>query len=123
MAPRTSYSTEQKDIERQIAKLRKRAEALQQKKRAPAISQIVRTMNEYGITPEDIAAAFGKKKTRTRSATVKTTRSPAKKAASPAKYKDPVSGKTWTGHGKPPNWIVAADQAGTGREQFLIAKA
>jgi len=120
---RTSYSTEQKDIERQIAKLRKRAEALQEKKRAPAIAQIVRTMNEYGITPTDIAAAFAKK-TRTRSATVKTTRATAaKKPASPPKYKDPVSGKTWTGHGKPPRWIVAADQAGTGREQFLIAKA
>lgn len=27
------------------------------------------------------------------------------------KYKDPVTAKTWTGHGKPPGWIVGKDRA------------
>lgn len=33
------------------------------------------------------------------------------------KYRDPVTGQTWTGRGKPPAWIAGKD-----REQFLIAE-
>src|SRR4029453_6995236 len=33
-----------------------------------------------------------------------------------AKYRDPETGKTWTGRGKPPNWIAAAKD----RTPFLI---
>jgi DNA-binding protein H-NS len=33
-----------------------------------------------------------------------------------AKYRDPASGKTWTGRGKPPLWIVGAKN----RDAFLI---
>lgn len=32
-----------------------------------------------------------------------------------AKYRDPQTGATWTGRGKPPQWI-----AGKERDQFLI---
>ncbi|WP_428146004.1 H-NS family nucleoid-associated regulatory protein [Delftia acidovorans] len=31
------------------------------------------------------------------------------------KYRDPATGATWTGRGKPPNWIVGKD-----RKAFLI---
>ena len=31
------------------------------------------------------------------------------------KYRDPATGQTWTGRGKPPKWIQGQD-----REQFLI---
>ncbi len=34
---------------------------------------------------------------------------PATKAA--AKYRDPLSGATWSGRGKPPKWIVGKDRA------------
>ena len=33
------------------------------------------------------------------------------------KYRDPNSGSTWSGRGKPPKWI-----AGQNRDQFLIQK-
>jgi len=113
---RKSYSAEQQKIQREIARLQKRADALQQKQRAPAITQILRTMREFSLTPEDIAAAFAKK-TRGPGAVRKT--AVVKRPAAP-KYRDPATGKTWTGRGKPPHWIATADQAGTGREQFLI---
>ena len=32
------------------------------------------------------------------------------KKSAPAKYQDPESGKTWTGRGKPPNWILGKDR-------------
>jgi len=119
---RKSYSAEQQRIEREIARLQKRAEVLQQKQRAPAISQIVRTMREYGITPDDIASAFGK------SRRVKTTAAKAAKPSAPKKtiepkYRDPATGGTWTGRGKPPRWLSDAEQAGTNRSHFLIVKA
>jgi len=122
---RTSYFAEQQRIEREIARLRKRADALQQKKRAPAIAQIVRTMREFDITPDDVATAFSRK-TRTKTAVGKvgkTTRTASAKKTIAPKYRDPATGNTWTGRGKPPRWIVAADQDGAGRDQFLIAQA
>lgn len=33
---------------------------------------------------------------------------PAKKAKSPAKYRDPDTGKEWSGRGRRPEWIKAA---------------
>lgn len=39
------------------------------------------------------------------------------KNAGEAKYQDPDTGKTWTGRGKPPTWIV-----GKNREDFLIVQ-
>jgi DNA-binding protein H-NS len=35
----------------------------------------------------------------------------------PPKYRDPVSGSTWTGRGKAPRWIAGQD-----RTRFLIAR-
>ncbi len=41
----------------------------------------------------------------------------ATKTAGKAKYRDPATGKTWTGHGRAPDWIKnAAD-----RSPYLIA--
>jgi DNA-binding protein H-NS len=42
-------------------------------------------------------------------------RAPAAKSASQPKYRDPKSGKTWTGHGRAPDWIK-----GKNREKFAI---
>ncbi|WEM00057.1 MULTISPECIES: H-NS histone family protein [Delftia] len=40
----------------------------------------------------------------------------AKGSVGAPKYRDPATGVTWTGRGKPPNWIVGKDRA-----PFLIA--
>jgi DNA-binding protein H-NS len=37
----------------------------------------------------------------------------------PAKYRDD-KGNTWTGRGRPPLWLVAAEKAGKKRDSFLI---
>lgn len=37
-----------------------------------------------------------------------------------AKYKDPVSGKTWTGRGKTPAWLAAHLAAGRTKQDYLI---
>lgn len=118
---RNVYSAEQQRIEREIARLQKRAEALQQKQRAPAIAQIVRTMKEYSITPDEIAAAFSKQKSVKAVSRKAATSTP--KRVVPPKYRHPDTGDTWTGRGKPPRWIADAERAGTPRTQFLIENA
>ncbi|MGE4369350.1 MAG: H-NS family nucleoid-associated regulatory protein [Burkholderiaceae bacterium] len=118
-----SYSALKQKIEKEIQKLHKQAEALQRKRRGPAIENIVKTMREYDITPEEIAVAFQQKPSR-RAPTARKVAAPAKKAAKkivvPAKYRDPQTGATWTGRGKAPRWLADAEANGTSRDSFLI---
>ncbi len=118
--PRQSYAALQAKIEKEIEKLKKQAQALQSKKRLPVIRSIVKSMKEYDITPEEIAAAFNKspasKARGAKSATGK--RGP--RGPVPAKYRNPQSGQTWTGRGKAPRWVTEAEAAGRNREEFLI---
>jgi DNA-binding protein H-NS len=107
------------DVKAQIAKLEKQAQDLFKKEVATVIAKIQGLMQEYGLTPDDIAGrvkAFKDYKAPNSTKKVKTS-----KPAVIPKYRDPVSGKTWTGHGKAPAWIAAAVKAGT-KEDYLIGK-
>ncbi|OWT67909.1 MULTISPECIES: H-NS family nucleoid-associated regulatory protein [unclassified Achromobacter] len=118
---RENYAAQQAKIEKEIGKLRKRAELLHTKRRKPVVATIIRSMREYNITPEEIAAAFGKP-----------ARAPAaaRKGAAPAaprakravapKYRHPDTGETWSGRGKAPRWLTAAEAEGAKRDSFLI---
>lgn len=119
---RQSYTALQAKIQKEIEKLRKQAEALQSKKRKPVIQSIVRSMKEYDISIEEVAAAFGKagaakpkgvRKTATRTRGVRGPVAP--------KYRHPQTGDTWTGRGKAPRWVVDAEATGKSRQEFLIA--
>jgi DNA-binding protein H-NS len=116
--PRDSYSALQQKIEKEIVKLQKRADALRAKRRQPVITSIVRSMREYDITPEEIAAALNKKSTKTSGrSNASATRRPV-----PVKYKHPQTGESWTGRGKAPRWIVKAEAEGKQRADFLVGK-
>ena len=52
---RQNYATLQAKINKEIEKLHKQAQSLQSKQRKPVISQIVRSMKEYEISPEELA--------------------------------------------------------------------
>lgn len=118
---RQSYAALQAKIEKEIARLKKQAQALQNKKRLPVIRSIVKSMREYEITPEEVIAAYNKggtSKTRTASRTSKGNRGP--RGPVPPKYRHPDTGETWTGRGKAPRWITEAETAGRSRDEFLI---
>lgn len=117
---RSSYAVLQAKIEKEISKLKKRAETLHTKRRKPVITSIISSMREYHITPEEIAAAYLTGKT-TRSTTARKTAAPAaaKRPVAP-KYRHPSTGETWTGRGKAPRWLSAEEAAGTPRDNFLI---
>jgi len=117
---RESYSQQQAKIEKEIIKLKKKAESLQNRRRKPVIAAIVRDMREYAITPEEIVAAFGKTPAMRRAASSRKNVRAAKKIVEP-KYRHPETGATWTGRGKPPRWLSTAEESGTPRASFLIA--
>lgn len=89
----------QKDLNSKIAALRS-----QQKKEA--LAEIVSIVEKYEFTPEEVVAVLGKRHSTSRR----------KGSVVPPKYRDPATGATWTGRGKPPAWIAGKD-----REGFLIA--
>jgi DNA-binding protein H-NS len=108
------------DIQKQIAKLKLEAAAMVTKGRREAISTVNTLLKEFQLTAADLnfgTAAAGK---RGRSAgVVRKGTTPPRAGAGVAKYRDAASGKTWTGFGKPPNWIKDAPD----RSVFLISGA
>jgi DNA-binding protein H-NS len=126
--PRETYATQRARIEKEIDKLRKKAQTLITKRRKPIVASIVRSMREYDITPEEIVGAFGKGGTRR--PTVAPKKGPAKSTGAaanarpkrpvPPKYKHPSTGESWTGRGKKPRWLIAAEATGAKLESFLI---
>jgi DNA-binding protein H-NS len=100
------------DLKAKISKLEEQARALLKKESAGVITKIRGLMSEYGLTVQDLGLGItnmGKKMS-------------AMKHPLPPKYKDPISGKTWSGKGKAPGWIVEATKKGK-RDDFLISKA
>jgi len=103
------------DVKKQIAQLEKKAADLRKVEVAKAVANIREQMAKYELTAEDIAPVKSSAKAKA------ATRSPKVKVGKPAKYMDPKSGKTWTGHGKAPAWIAVATKKGR-RDDFLIEK-
>jgi DNA-binding protein H-NS len=91
-----------RELLKQREALQKQIDEMQEQEVAAAIEKVREIVNEYSLTPEQIFARPGVK------------RGP-KAVIRPVKYRDPVSGATWSGIGREPLWIK-----GQSREQFLI---
>ncbi|SAK90936.1 H-NS histone family protein [Caballeronia ptereochthonis] len=92
----------------EIAQLRARQEALdkqlaevKERETRLVLIEIVQKMREYGISLNELMG-----------------RKPGSQPDEPsAKYRDPVSGSTWSGRGRAPAWIAGKD-----RNEFLVDK-
>ena len=97
-------------LKKQIAALQAQAERITKTEMSSAIAKVKDIMAEFNLTIEHLTSAVtGKpaaKKTKV-------------KAASVAKYADPKTGKTWSGFGRAPGWIVGARN----RDAFLVDKS
>ncbi|KVN48734.1 hypothetical protein WT12_08280 [Burkholderia territorii] len=91
----TAYSQLLKQREALQAQIEKALES----ERAGAIAQIRELMETYSISADELA---DRRRTR-------------KHKPVEAKYRDPDTGATWSGRGKPPRWIAGKD-----RESFAI---
>ncbi|MPW23301.1 H-NS histone family protein [Paraburkholderia sp. CNPSo 3157] len=101
-------------LQAKIAKLQAQAEAIAKKDSSAAIAKIRDLMEKHGLTTADIDARSGGAMKRGRNPV---SVSAAKKAVSVAKYQDPKTGATWTGHGRAPGWIARTKD----RSKYLVA--
>ena len=103
-----------KELMEKMAALQAELEERTAEEIATAKDKILKLIAEYGLTVEDIfpSVSPGKaKKIKTEPNAVKTVNK-----VEPI-WRDPVSGKTWTGRGREPTWIQ-----GQNRDLFLIKK-
>lgn len=101
-------------LQERIQRLQQVAEQLRKSELTEVIARIRAEVAEYDLTPGDIFGGKGKRGPRGKKAAAKAARAPR-----PAKYRDPKTGKTWNGVGKPPAWIAGARN----RDKFLIDAA
>ena len=103
----------------QIQALQLRAETLRANGRASAVQKIVAQMHEFQISPSDIQAACGATKSARSKRKKVVERTESRRPVAP-KYRHPESGDTWSGRGRAPRWLTAAEKDGASREQFRI---
>ena len=102
-------------IAAQIAKLLAEAKKLG-RKRVAVIRAMVKQMNAYDISIAELRAVMGRKP-KTGVAKKAATGKPRKSV--PAKYKD-GHGNAWSGRGRAPRWLVAAEKSGKKRADFAV---
>lgn len=93
-----------KDLLKQREALEQQISEARRRELAAAIAQVRELVAEYGLTQQDVFPVGRSART---SATSGVKVAP--------KYRDPLTGQTWTGRGKAPKWIQNED-----REKFAI---
>jgi DNA-binding protein H-NS len=96
------------EILSQIESLKHQAEEARKQELSSAIAEIKRIMAQFGISPADLG--FGGRAGKAKG----------KGSSVAAKYRDPVSGKTWSGRGRRPAWAVALEAAGKSLDSCKI---
>jgi len=87
------------ELKAQAEALLKQAEEVRKQENKQVIIQVREMIREHGITADQLGFAPAGKGSRTKA---------------PAKYRDPVSGLTWSGRGRTPKWMQAP------REEYAI---
>jgi len=102
--------TTYKELLQQREALERQINEARQRENAQALAQVRTLVADFDLTPEDVFPSV-----KTRGAKAGADKSVTKAKVAP-KYRNPATGDTWTGRGKPPRWIQDQDRA-----QFLIA--
>ncbi|WP_080750666.1 H-NS family nucleoid-associated regulatory protein [Comamonas testosteroni] len=94
----TATKSSYKELLAQRAELEQQIAAARKAELAGAVQEIRKLIDAFGLTESDIFSATKHK------------RSSAGSPVAP-KYRDPSTGQTWTGRGKPPTWIKDKDRS------------
>lgn len=87
-----------KELLAQRQNLEAQIEAARKTELHDAVASVRQLISEFGLTQEDVFPA-GRVKNSNKGSTVA------------PKYRDPETGSTWTGRGKPPLWIAGKDRS------------
>jgi DNA-binding protein H-NS len=87
-----------KELVAERERLEEQLQAAFTEERGNVLEEIMRKMSIHKITLDEIRGG------------------PPPAAKAPAKYRDPATGKEWSGRGKPPNWIKES----LDRSRFLV---
>jgi DNA-binding protein H-NS len=101
-------------IRAQIRALEKRAKTIEAKAEKK-VTELVALIRRHGLSRSDWLEAISLTRSRKKAG-------PRKGKRVPVKYAD-GKGNKWTGRGRPPLWLVAAEKAGKKRESFLVKTA
>ncbi|MBI0359300.1 H-NS family nucleoid-associated regulatory protein [Burkholderia oklahomensis] len=92
------------ELKAQLDALNKEAEAAKEREISAVLTEIREAVLRYEIRPEQIFPNWTR------------LRSPDKRRGPlPPKYRNPMTGETWTGRGRAPKWLT-----GMSRDDFLI---
>ncbi len=103
ISKREELNRQQQALEQEIANAR-------QAQRQGAIDQVRKIMSENGLTLADLGQSKAPRE--------KLGKLAGRKVA--PKYRDPSTGKTWSGRGIKPSWMMEAIAAGKTADDFLI---
>ena len=93
-----------KELLARLEILKVQTEEARKRELKEVVAKVRATVEEFGLSPEDV---FPPTKARSMKGNSEMKVAP--------KYRDPATGATWTGRGKPPKWIQDQD-----REKFAI---
>lgn len=112
MAKRETNTQTFEELQAQIAELQARADEIFKAEKNDAVATVRSLIEKFSITAKEAgfeaaAAATGKQHK-------------VRKPAEP-KFKNPQTGETWSGRGRMPTWLVAAQNEGRNLDEFKLA--
>lgn len=108
----TSSSLTYAELQKQIEALQAQAGQARVQEVAQVVARIREAIKVYQLTPADLFSERGDRKAKAAK--------PRPASATVAKYRDPVSGKTWNGNGRRPGWYLAAIEGGASPESLAV---
>lgn len=111
----SSYLEQYASVREKIAELTAEADRLFPLAREQAANVVQTLLEKSGLTPESILAADDAANGRAPKASTRAGKANKPRAPLPFVYKDPETGKTWSGMGREPGWIK-----GKNRDDFRV---
>ncbi len=106
-------------LQKQIAALQRKADALKRKEATGVIARIRDAIAHYGLTAADLGFGARSARPAAKAQSAAKTGSRRRKTVGRIKYRD-GAGNGWTGHGRRPKWFVDALAAGKTREDMAV---
>ncbi|WP_321941612.1 H-NS histone family protein [Paraburkholderia tropica] len=105
-----------KELKAQLDALNQRIEAQRAHELAEAIATCKEIIELFGLNAFDLGL-IRTQQVPPRRAAPPTFRSHVPTSPAPARFRNPATGETWSGRGRPPDWIAVAED----RDDYLIA--